>query len=161
MPYTLEFDIPKDVFEAVRDLSKSSGLMRRTWEQNLRGVSSTLYREITKPPGKVARPIEWQTPKQRRAYFATNGFGKGIPYKRTGKLQKGWKLEFDYGSNDGLLTLTNPADATIYVQGSLQQRMHRNTGWPRADEITDKYQRDFTEQTIEAWLIVAETRFQR
>ncbi len=43
---------------------------------------------ITKNPGPPKYPIRWKSEKQRRAFFATDGFGKGIPYKRIGKLAK-------------------------------------------------------------------------
>lgn len=31
----------------------------------------------------VTYPIQWDSQRQKRAYFATNGFGNGIPYSRT------------------------------------------------------------------------------
>jgi len=46
-----------------------------------------------KQPGKpITYPVKWDTLKQRRAFFATDGFGKGIPTKRTGAYQKAWQV---------------------------------------------------------------------
>jgi len=46
-----------------------------------------------KQPGKpITYPVQWDTPKQKRAFFATNGFGKGIPTRRSGTYQKAWQL---------------------------------------------------------------------
>lgn len=38
-------------------------------------------------------PVQWDSERQRRAFFATNGFGGGIPTVRTGEYQAGWKIE--------------------------------------------------------------------
>lgn len=161
MPYRLEMDIPTDVFEAVSETKKASPLMRRVWEQNTRGIANQLLSVVAKPPGAVKRPIQWASEKQRKAYFASNGFGKGIPYKRSGKLQRGWEVKYSYASNEGILTLENPASITPFVQGSLQQPFHRNTGWPRADLEAAKFEDDLENATIDSWLIVVDQVFQR
>lgn len=41
---------------------------------------------------KVTYPIHWASRKQQQAFFASNGFGGGIPYKRTGGYARGWKV---------------------------------------------------------------------
>lgn len=88
--------------------------------------------EIFAPPiGAVKYPIQWKTDKQRRAFFATDGFGRGIPTMRTGKVSKGWKVEYD----NGILKLYNRVKYARYVYGGFdrrtenQQPFHRNTGW--------------------------------
>lgn len=43
-------------------------------------------------------PFFWSSDKQRKAYFASNGFGGGIPYQRTGTLRDGWQV-LGYGKN--------------------------------------------------------------
>lgn len=40
----------------------------------------------------------WSSDRQRKAYFASNGFGAGIPYQRTQTLSQGWKT-LGYGRN--------------------------------------------------------------
>lgn len=48
---------------------------------------------IMQTPGKkIGYPVNWDSQKQRRAYFATNGFGAGIPYRRTGAYEKSWYI---------------------------------------------------------------------
>jgi len=93
--------------------------------------------------GAVKRPIEWTSEKQRRAFFATDGFGKGIPYQRTGKLQAGWGL-FAVSNPDGSsLVLQNKAEAAKYVYGFFgqqrpQQRFHVNTGWQTVAPLRER-----------------------
>lgn len=97
-------------------------------------------------PGPVHRPIRW-TPaasqnkppntrwgyysKQKAAYFATNGFGRGIPSQRSGKLESDWtvttKLETDAS---GVFAIENQASYAQFVVGVDQQGFHAITGWP-------------------------------
>jgi hypothetical protein len=50
---------------------------------------------LGKIPGPVKYPIRWTSERQRRAFFATNGFGRGIPTKRTGDVAR-WGVFVDY-----------------------------------------------------------------
>jgi hypothetical protein len=89
-------------------------------------------------------PLEWESRLQQMAYFASNGFGKGIPYQRTGKLAKAWELFIVEDANGTSFVVENPADAARYVYGSLaqntqraarfQQRFHKKTGWQTITE---------------------------
>ena len=80
--------------------------------------------------GKPVRyPIDWDSPRQKRAFFATNGFGQGIPYRRTNQMVLGMRLErVALGTN---LRLPHPAGAVFGLPGSpstWQSRIHR-TRW--------------------------------
>ena len=76
-------------------------------------------------------PYQWQSEKQRRAYFATNGFGKGIPYSRTNQLKSGWKL-VDYGVK---AQVTNDVPYAGFVMDADQQRGHRADKWRLVSEV--------------------------
>ena len=81
--------------------------------------------------GKPVRyPINWDSEKQRRAYFATNGFGRGIPYQRTQRYQLGWRLQrVPLGTT---LSNKHPAGAVGGLPGTpsgWQSRIHRGR-WP-------------------------------
>lgn len=103
-------------------------------------VSQQVQRRFRQEPGAVHYPIEWTSEKQRMAFFATDGFGHGIPYRRTGELVKDWHVRADYRNGLTSIAVYNDAPAAEYVygneQGQHQQQFHRNTGWPRfVDEI--------------------------
>jgi hypothetical protein len=85
--------------------------------------------------GPVVYPIEWTSEKQRKAFFASNGFGRGIPTKRTAALNEGWLSVSTtipgLGTN---ILIWNTKDYTQFVVGRFtpsthMQRFHRNTGW--------------------------------
>jgi hypothetical protein len=102
-------------------------------------------------------PIEWTSEKQRRAYFATDGFGAGIPYQRTGKLAAAWRVITERTANGFRLLIENPLDAARFVYGSLaknpqaarrfQQQYHAKTGWIFAQPIVmdwlEKYRQQY------------------
>lgn len=46
---------------------------------------------LRQPGRKPAHPLQWVNPKQRKAFFASDGFGGGIPHVRRGS-EKAWQL---------------------------------------------------------------------
>jgi len=60
---------------------------------NAWNVQTTLL--LGKIPGPVKYPIRWTSERQRRAFFATRGFGRGIPTKRTGDVAR-WGVYVNY-----------------------------------------------------------------
>jgi len=81
-------------------------------------------------------PLEWTSDRQRRAYFATDGFGAGIPYRRTHELVSRWQVRANYQNGLSSISIWNPSPVARYVVGKDQQRFHRRTGWPYApDEL--------------------------
>ncbi len=89
-------------------------------------------------------PYQWDSDKQRRAYFATNGFGGGIPYQRTQTLANGWKTE---GSGINQIVV-NEVPYAAYVKDFQQSRGHMYDGWDiiqtdlldRIDRIVEKFE---------------------
>lgn len=77
------------------------------------------------PPPK--RPIRWDSDKQRRAFFATNGFGGGIPHKRTHKYRNAWTTRRITAG----VTLSNKHRAAGAIGGvpktGWQSKIHRGT----------------------------------
>jgi hypothetical protein len=72
-------------------------------------------------PGKSPHyPIKWDSEKQRRAFFATKGFGRGIPTTRTGQYTSGWKIV----KQDTGYQLTNQVGYTKYVGGDAYGQIH-------------------------------------
>jgi hypothetical protein len=100
-------------------------------------------------PGPVAQPIEWANPiptppgkisnilgglwsRQKAAYFASDGFGAGIPYQRKGTF---WNpVTVDWDPIAGTLTVLHPNPIAIFVIEMFQQKFHANTGWPLVEE---------------------------
>lgn len=93
-------------------------------------------------------PLKWRSERQRRAYFASNGFGRGIPTKRTGRIRKAWRVLYMplKQGGGGTIQITNSEPAAQFVYGRLdagntyQQPFHIETGYPSArDTIREIY----------------------
>ena len=90
--------------------------------------------ELAYPPGPVHYPIQWTSEKQRKAFFATDGFGRGIPTRRTGYVNRSWVYTPIKTPDGGILVFRNTAPYAKFVFGSFddvkpKQRFHTNTGW--------------------------------
>ena len=66
-------------------------------------------------------PIIWDSERQRRAFFATDGFGGGIPHTRAGALPDSWQTEVNVSENELMARVFTPEDWAKYVQDSNQQ----------------------------------------
>lgn len=82
--------------------------------------------------GKI-NPYQWQSERQRKAYFATDGFGGGIPSKRTNKLKDGWQMRMT--SNGYKMHITNKTPYVHFVMGKWLQRGHIADKWRTADAV--------------------------
>lgn len=78
-------------------------------------------------------PYQWTSEKQRRAFFATDGFGRGIPSQRTHHMVMGWRAN---PTNDGYrMEITNTVDYATYVQGNQIQPGHVADRWRQYGKI--------------------------
>jgi hypothetical protein len=137
-------------------------LSRETNRQLQQWQAQTLQR-LQAEPGKPQYPIRWTSERQRRAFFATKGFGRGIPTRRTHALSRGWDvyvnieqvsrieaykvalLEFLTRLTGGtaptpppaavIVSVDNPVAYEQYVTGIHQQGFHQDTGWQYAPDI--------------------------
>ena len=89
-------------------------------------------RKIMKEPGQPPTyPIKWDSVRQRKAFFATDGFGRGIPTKRTGEYTKAWKvIAVEKSPADVGYDIGNPLSHAKYIGGTVrsvkrQSRIHR------------------------------------
>jgi len=128
------------------------------------------------PTGTPERKIEWTTRRQQNAYFASNGFGAGIPYKRSGGLAAAWITKTESTNDWFKFRIYNPLPSARFVYGSLalsdvsraarfQQRFHKITGWPLAVIIVLKWMEVYEENLIDSLNDIIDdigtTRFKR
>lgn len=138
--------IDDDVLEAVkRDLPHLPDYAAEYYATTVKPeLEQFIETEIAVDPGPVVIPFEFASPKSQAAYFATNGFGKGIPSQRTGNLNDSWMLDIDRRQYDGFIALRNRAPYAGYVLPPFnplsrfrQVPGHAHTGWGR--DLDDKF----------------------
>jgi hypothetical protein len=131
-------------------------LKKRIPAASLRGMTATAKRvqkRMQQPGAPVVYPIQWDSVRQRKAFFASNGFGHGIPYRRQGRYEQGWQLkELPNG-----IVLQNRTRAARYVGGL---RSGRDIGpgkkqsnimkgrWPLFRKVTDEELRKLYQDVI-------------
>jgi hypothetical protein len=79
-------------------------------------------------------PVTWDSERQRRAFFATDGFGHGIPYQRTGATK--WTIDKSF-ANEVQLFAPHPAGPVFgrMPDGAFwQSKIHRKT-WPELQTV--------------------------
>ena len=86
--------------------------------------TATRVKERMAVPGKpVTYPVQWDSPRQRKAFFATEGFGHGIPYERRQHYELSWRVErHPLGSR---AFAPHPAGAIGGMPSGWQSRIHR------------------------------------
>lgn len=103
----------------------------------IRNLMERIRNRMGGPGKKSTRPVKWDSEKQRKAYFATDGFGRGIPTQRTGKYQRGWKVK---ALGESGYTLSNSQAGAKYIGGSAygtgQSRIHMGR-WVLLRDATD------------------------
>lgn len=101
--------------------------------------SPVLLEDLRYQPGGPRYPIDWTSDKQRKAFFATDGFGRGIPSVRSGKTARAWYAWFRRSGDRFEMTIANSSPHARFLYGDIrprggpdpQQRFHRITGWQR------------------------------
>jgi hypothetical protein len=63
------------------------------------------------------------------------------PYRRTGQLGQGWRVEH-VGATGA--RVTNRVAYAVYVQGDDQVEFHKDAGWKNADGVSEQVQVDGT-----------------
>jgi len=102
-------------------------------EEGLNSVNTFLNSDPFKMsmyPPESNEPFLWSSEKQRRAYFATDGFGKGIPYRRTNEIANSGEFVVEKKYSSLYISYQNAAPYFKWVQGQFSQIIgHITRGW--------------------------------
>lgn len=148
---------PRDILDAIDDAAtRAPKLVESAYRRAVRGVGQRAVKALAQAPGPVKYPIRWKSERQRRAFFATNGFGKGIPYRRSGELSAGWKYRVITDRDGGALTVFNDVSYTRFVQGDDAQPFHLNTGWVQAAPTLRRFEAEAEDILIETWFTLTD-----
>ena len=116
--------LESNIREVVAKLNRIPGTLVRVGTRTLGGAVGEIVRIMRRPGLPVRYPIQWDSERQRRAFFATGGFGNGIPYERTGATEQAWE---NTAIANGYL-VSNVGHKAVFVYGSAsgigQSRIH-------------------------------------
>jgi hypothetical protein len=140
----------------VSNMTQAPILMQTAFVLDVRRVDEEVVSRLRVEPPPPRYPFRWASQKQRRAFFATNGFGRGIPTRRTHDAAQGWRTIFSATPTGGEVAIENPVKYAEFVFGPRQQPGHADTGWAYAPDIVVQAEIRLTELLIESWYAVGE-----
>ena len=92
-----------------------------------------IQRRMSKSGKRPTYPIKWDSDKQRKAFFASDGFGRGIPSVRTFKYEDAWKVT---PSQNGYV-LENASGYAQYLSGDAYGQVHSGIHKGRYENLRD------------------------
>ena len=93
-------------------------------------TSQRIQQRMKKAGAKPSHPIPWVSDKQRKAFYASEGFGGGIPHRRSGRYTEAWKII--QKGNTGY-TVLNDSPGAKFIGGNaygLEQSPIHAGRWP-------------------------------
>lgn len=108
-------------------------------------------RAVSKAAPRPRYPIQWDSEKQRRAFFATKGFGGGIPSRRSGKYEGSWKVRRNPSSDrkrEGFSLYSNVTYAKYVggdAYGNRQSNIHRGR-WAELRGVVERETKNLPRQ---------------
>lgn len=149
--------VDDSVLAFIRDSANNSPkLLQTALKRTLRGQKRTILKRLETEPGAVAYPIKWKSARQRRAFFATNGFGRGIPTVRTHAVIDSYDLLVETTDAGGGVYITNSAAEAPYVIGDDIQPFHIITGWQPIEIAAVDAAAQVEAALIQTWLTVTD-----
>lgn len=101
-------------------------------------VSQRIDKTLRRDPGPVRYPIQWTSDKQRRYVMAKLRKEGNLPYKRTWRYVKGWRVRANYKHGLTSIAVYHEDEVADFIGGRRQQQYHHNTGWANAaDTLQD------------------------
>lgn len=137
--YGASFEYDSGIFESTDgNLRAAPRLLQTALKRREKPLKRMALRVVAVDGKPVTYPVPWTTPLQRKAFFATDGFGRGIPTGRSGELLKSWDAAFEFGDTSGAFSVWNTAEHAPYVVGDLQQPMFAGR-WVHAPSALDEF----------------------
>ncbi len=81
-----------DVAKVKKKIAQIYSNFRKTGLEILSDTIESIASDMREPGSPSVSPVKWDSEKQRRAFFASDGFGGGIPHVRKGDYIAGYKV---------------------------------------------------------------------
>lgn len=144
--------------DAIMQIEKNFAEMVKRFQRGMqtlkgRGLAEVALAKLRRVPGPPIHPIRFDTDRQRRAFFASKGFGRGIPARRGSPpaVTQGWNAEFIATDEGGIVALSNPEPHMQYVQGFKAQGFHKDTGWVQVEDVMNDFYRESADGAVQVF----------
>lgn len=152
---------PTDITDAYRDLESDLGkLVTTTFRRRLVKTGQRILRIVKVKPGPVVYAnngkLRWKSRKQQQAFFASNGFGGGIPTERTDAYINDFEVVVETTDFAGSVSVINNNPAAGYIGGDDQQPFHEDTGWPNITKTLEAEEPNVEDDLINDYFLLAD-----
>lgn len=151
MQVTVDTDILKAIADGAR---QSPGKMRTAYRRNVGRLKGRILARLKVIPPPPKYPLRWKSERQRRAYFATDGFGAGIPYQRTNRMVNSYDVRMVDTAEGAIISVTNTDPKAQFVVGDWAQPFHLDTGWVQMGSVISDARKEAEEILIQTWYTV-------
>ena len=143
------------MFEIVIDLGELEGFTRALQEiparvdavlvETMKEAEDRGYLELSAYAEPPTYPIQWDSEKQKRAFFASDGFGNSIPHQRQGALPNSFE-ESDVTASEGLIEgkTYSIAEWAHWIMGKDQSSIHAGR-WETDAQIAERIRPDIVQ----------------
>ncbi len=127
----------KMVRAGLQNLQKEIPLVgRKPIYEMMKRIQDEMQKEGDKRvPGN---PVHWDSLLQQRAFFASNGFGGGIPHQRTGAYQSGMVIE---KTDRGYIFISKSPETQFIggdAYGLVHSEINKPQNWPNFRDAVDE-----------------------
>jgi len=133
-------------FSALEKLQAALEVMPELFEaefvQGMGEAVDILYTPLAQYPASPSYPIHWDSKRQRDAFFATNGFGGGIPHQRDGEVPDSWRGEIATTPSVIRGSVFSQKPGIRYVQDrNFQSNIHKGRWTTIQDDLEQNHAR--------------------
>lgn len=137
---------------------RATRLMQTALERNTRTLRRQMREELATEPPPFKGKRRWTSERQRIFVITKLKREGNLPYRRTHRLAKAWRVEFEGDAFKGSLVAYNRTSGAAFVQGNRVQVMHLDSGWKQIDPMVAKYRPKLQTVLRETWRTVTDPR---
>jgi len=110
----------------------------KRYRQDAQNASRRILRVVDYIPERYGFGItRLMTPRQRRAFWASDGFGVGIPTERTDEYVNSFETHMETAGFGGFVVLQNTDPDAEFIGGDRQQPFHEGR-WPLIRDLANR-----------------------
>lgn len=108
------FKIQSNIKQITAKLLKLPATLENIALNKFRSATTEIVRIMRQPGKPSTRPVGWDSPEQRVAFYASGGFGGGIPYRPTHASEQAWQN----AAITGGYTVSNEGHKAVFLFGT-------------------------------------------
>jgi len=108
------FKLQSNIKQVTAKLLKIPSVLENVALGKFRSATAEIVRIMQQPGKPSTRPVDWDSPEQRVAFYASGGFDQGIPYRRSGGTEQAWQ----HGAISNGFMVSNEGHKAVFLYGT-------------------------------------------